>query len=160
MVFPNLPSPCLFPHSLSPSLLFIMFLGPRPGVSCNSNPPKITKKEQECGFLPARVEVATWQGGGGSHSFRPAGGNRLQPGHWSGHPQNTATGPQGSGGSPHPRMRGPGPAVGRTQVVTWEKAGQSVKSRLGAQADPGVIPAQWLIHVAVGEPRLHSGWAP
>lgn len=52
-----------------------MFLGPYPDVPCNNNPPKIYKKGASArSFLPARVEVATWQGGG-SHVCRPGGGS-------------------------------------------------------------------------------------
>ena len=66
MVFPNLPGPCLLPDSLSPSLSFIMFLGLRPGVACSSSPPKHCRKSAR---LPAaRVEAATWQGGGGGQA--------------------------------------------------------------------------------------------
>lgn len=72
------PTPASSAPSLSLSLFFIMFLGPRPDVSCNNNPPKIHRKRARArSFLPAGWKWRRGGAGAAGHVCRP--GRRRAP---------------------------------------------------------------------------------
>lgn len=110
------------PASSTPSLSlsFIMFLGPRPDVSCKNNPPKIHKKRaRACSFLPAGWKWRRGGAGAASHVCRP--GRRRAP--VRSEPSAASTpwgwtlgghrlGPQGLKDGPSPQMPGSWPHWG------------------------------------------------
>lgn len=142
MVFPNLPSPCLLPDSLSPSLSFIMFLGRRPDVSCNSSPPKRYRKS---------VRTASCRWGGSSDvagrgrrpGCRPGGGVSLQPG-----PGSQPTGHRGQ--CPSPDV-GPGPGRGPSAGHGLGKS-RALRPGSGQRLTPG----RSQLHVSMAHGDLHA----
>lgn len=92
--------------------------------------------------LPAaRVEAATWQGGGGGQA---AGWERIRSPARARVPTH-GRGPTGHRGQRPSPDTGPGPGPE-----------QGVKTRLRAQADPGALPAPWLTPMVLPAPRLHG----
>lgn len=120
------------PHPRSHSL-FIPLLGPRPDVSCNSKPSRRGQKEKRArSFLPARVEVATWQGGDGGRCCSRAPGPDAR-GTWP-------RGPRAPGTAPLPGCR----ALARLRP--WEEPGRA-RGRAWGPGWAGWDPCSTLTHV-------------
>lgn len=142
MVFPNLPSPCLLPDSLSPSLSLIMFLGQQPDVPCNCSLPKRYRKS-------VRAASCRWGGSGDvagrgrRPGCRPGGGFSLQPG-----PGSQPTGH--SGQRPSPDV-GPGPGRGPSAGHSLGKSGV-LRPGSGHRLTPG----RPQLHVSMASGALHA----
>lgn len=149
---PALPSP-----HCSPSFFFFYYV-PWTTSRCflQLQPSKKLQKESESVQLPAcRVEVATWQGGGG-HVCRVGGGDhvsswgcsRLQAGPsplppcaWGLGAERQGRGATVHEGQPLPGHCGLGPAVGRVETMAGKEQGIAVKISLWVQAALGATPS-------------------
>lgn len=146
MAFPNLPPASSPPPRSLPLSFFIMFLGTRPDVSCTNNPPKLHKKRaRACSFLPAGLERATWQGGGG----RP----RLQAGAASGSSRLPAL------GHPHALVWTPGGCGHMASACCPGRRGLGPSCRPFRGHGPGATPrAQTEPCVAPSSPNTPRPW--